>query len=131
MPTVDVRYAGVVLARGAELSDANREGAFLLSPEPMPVGTSLEVVIDGAAVPAKVARVVEGGERPGMELQFRTVAVTAAAGLPAVAQPEPAAPAAEASATGSDAVPTATEPAPSGGNESGGGKGRRGRRRRS
>lgn len=73
MPTVEIRYAGVVVGRGELKQEAEASTAFVASSEPLPVGTTVQVVPEGNAGgrrSARVVRSVEGGEGGGMGLRW-------------------------------------------------------------
>lgn len=60
-PLVDVRYRGLLLATGVPLRDVRRASAFVAVDEPMPVGTPVDVAIDGGVT--CTARVVHVREK--------------------------------------------------------------------
>jgi pyruvate dehydrogenase E2 component (dihydrolipoamide acetyltransferase) len=86
--SVEVRYAGVVVGRGAVLRDLDAEGTFVCIAEPMPVGTLVTLKIGDSVREARVDEVVESAEPStvGMRVRFDGVARTAAP----VTRPEPA-----------------------------------------
>ena len=68
---VDVTYRGLEVGRRLRIRDFTADGAYVEVPTPMPVGSSIEIAIEGGVVvKATVARVHEqtgGTDRaPGM-----------------------------------------------------------------
>ena len=65
---VDVTYRGLEVGRRLRIRDFTADGAYVEVPTPMPVGSSIELAIEGGVVvKATVARVHEqtgGNERP-------------------------------------------------------------------
>ncbi len=66
----DIKYAGVVVAQAAQISEHAGAGWFLSVKDPLPVGTTIEIVQDGGAVLARVEGVVEATEGSGMRVQL-------------------------------------------------------------
>jgi hypothetical protein len=153
-PTIEVRYAGTVVAKSALARDQDTNGFFLSVGEPMPVGTVLQLTVDQVTKYGRVEQVVESTEsmQAGMRIRFvaapaarpapvaaapAPVAVAAAPVAPAAAAPEPAAAAPVMPASIADSAATTTTGAgddDAGGNGTdpnpGPGGGRRRRRRR-
>jgi hypothetical protein len=100
--SVEVRYAGVVVGRGALVKELGAEAIFVGIPEPLPVGTIVSLKIGDAVREARVDDVVESAEpsAAGMRVSWGG-AVTAGRSSP----PKAAAPVAAA-------APRAAEPAP-------------------
>jgi hypothetical protein len=112
----EVRYAGVTVGRAAHLRDREDRGAFLVFSEPLPVGTSIVLKLEGGEQAARVTKVVESADPnvAGMRLAFLTGAEAQAA-KPAVAPAPSAAPAPApeaAPAPAAPATPTVTVEAP-------------------
>jgi hypothetical protein len=142
--TIEVRYAGAVVARSAAVSDASSDGFFLGVSDPLPVGTVVSLTIDGAAKMGRVEKVFESPETTlaGMRIQYvdgaparRAAAVPAPVPTPAPASaPAPAAPVALSDDEGTADVSGPTDAGGGDGNQGmgsgGGGSGRRRRRRR-
>jgi hypothetical protein len=65
---VDVTYRGLEVGRRLRIREFSADGAYVEAPAPMPVGTSIEITIEGGiVVKATVARVHEqvgGSDRP-------------------------------------------------------------------
>ena len=65
---VDVTYRGLEVGRRLRIRDFTADGAYVEAPMPMPVGSSIEIAIEGGAtIKAIVARVHEqvgGSDRP-------------------------------------------------------------------
>jgi hypothetical protein len=99
-PTIEVRYAGTVVAKSAPARDQDANGFFLSVGEPMPVGTVLQLTVDQVTRYGRVEQVVESTESMQAGMRIRFVAA------PAV-RPAPVAAAAPAAV----AVPAAPEPA--------------------
>lgn len=72
---VQIRYAGVVIAKAVEQKGPDGGTAFLALDAPLPVGTPLEVEVGGSLRPARVARVVETPDlgAVGMEVKYLDV----------------------------------------------------------
>jgi len=106
--SVEVRYAGVVVGRGAVVKDLGPEAAFVGIPEPLPVGTLVTLKIGDVIRQARVDEVVESAEpaTAGMRVGWGGAAV---APRPTAATP----PAAERAPVGPPAVEAAAPgPAP-------------------
>jgi hypothetical protein len=111
----EVRYVGVVVGRGATVrSEAG--GAFVVFPEPLPVGTSVVLRGEDGDRPALVTEVIESADpnSAGMRIRYGAVGAKPAApqaAPPPAAEPAPAPPvvqpAAEAT-TPEAAAPVAT-----------------------
>ena len=106
----EVRYAGVVLGRAAELRDLTASGVFVSLPEPLPVGTSLLVKIDDKERAARVVEVVESADPAvaGMRVQFVSEAGSAREPSRPAPAATPPAPAPAAAAPPPPAEPAAT-----------------------
>jgi len=139
--SIELGYAGVVIGRVTVSGEIDENGLFLPLPDPLPVGTRLNLKIDGRAADARVIAVSESAE-PGKAGMKVRIGPAGAAAVPAAAVSAPVAdsraPSAEAPAEPSDAhagdgggdgIPTADETAGNSGAVGGGG-GRRRRRRR-
>jgi 2-oxoglutarate dehydrogenase E2 component (dihydrolipoamide succinyltransferase) len=136
--SVEVRYAGVVVGRGALVKELGPDAIFVGIQEPLPVGTLVTLKIGDAVREARVDDVVESVEpsAAGMRVRWGGAALAtrpapakaaapapsakAAAPAPAVAPPaaaraEPAAPAAapQAAAPVADSAPVAADSGPS------------------
>jgi hypothetical protein len=106
--SVEVRYAGVVVGRGALVKELGGDAIFVGIPEPLPVGTLVTLKIGDAAREARVEEVVESAEpsSAGMRVRWgsgaaagRTAPATPpreSAPAPTPRAPEPAAPQAAA-----------------------------------
>ena len=142
--SIELGYAGVVIGRVTVSGEIDENGLFLPLPDPLPVGTRLNLKIDGRAADARVIAVSESAEpgKAGMKVRIGPAGAAGAAAVPATAVSAPVgdsrAPSAEAPAEPSDAhagdgggdgIPTADETAGNSGAVGGGG-GRRRRRRR-
>ena len=70
--TVEVRYAGALVARSGAVSDQSASGFFLGVTEPLPVGTIVTLSIGGAAKTGRVEAVVESPEvtLAGMRIRY-------------------------------------------------------------
>jgi 2-oxoglutarate dehydrogenase E2 component (dihydrolipoamide succinyltransferase) len=102
--SVEVRYAGVVVGRGALLKELGPDAIFVGMPEPLPVGTLISLKIGDATREARVEDVVESAEPTAVGMRVRWGAAAPAARPAPAAAPEPAKAAAPA--------PTAAAPAP-------------------
>jgi len=74
----DIKYAGVVVSRAEQISEHAGTGWFLSVKDPLPVGTTIEIVQDGGAVLARVEGVVEATEGSGMRVRLLGDAKSAA-----------------------------------------------------
>jgi hypothetical protein len=81
---IEIRYAGVVVGRASALRELDAEGLFVVSPEPLPVGTPIILGIEDRAVAAQVQTVLESPDpaRSGMRVRFLEPGVAAGLGLP-------------------------------------------------
>jgi hypothetical protein len=131
----EVRYAGVVLGRATELRDASVSGAFVVLPEPLPVGTPIVLKTEEGERSARVIEVIESADPAvaGMRVRFmeggeaRAAAIVTKDPAPAVSPPSaPSAPPDPPSAP--PEAPSAGSPSPQG--DPSDGAGRRRRRRR-
>jgi hypothetical protein len=115
--SVEVRYAGVVVGRGALVKELGGDAIFVGIPEPLPVGTLVTLKIGDAVREARVDEVVESAEpsAAGMRVRFGGGAAAArpapaktlpqeSAPAPAPRAPEPAAPQAAAPSVESGVV---------------------------
>jgi hypothetical protein len=105
----EVRYVGVVVGRGATVrSEAG--GAFVVFPEPLPVGTAVVLRGEEGDRPARVAEVIESADPnvAGMRVRFGDAAVSAKPvtlkSVPASPAPAPSAPAPVAAAPAPEAA---------------------------
>jgi hypothetical protein len=110
--SVEVRYAGVVVGRGALVKELGADAIFVGIPDPLPVGTLVTLKIGDAVREARVDEVVESAEASAAGMRVRwggaPAARPASAQEPAqkaVAAPEPAAP--QAAAPSNDSGPAA------------------------
>jgi hypothetical protein len=92
---IEVRYAGVIVGRGALARDLGEDGAFVGIAEPLPVGTSVTLKIGDAVREGRVDEVVESADPAvvGMRVSW---------GGSARATPAPSAPPAAAVETSSE-----------------------------
>ena len=132
--SIELGYAGVVIGRVTVSGNIDESGLFVPVPDPLPVGTRLNVKIDGRAAEARVISVLESAEPGKAGMRVR---IGAAGGESAAAGGESAAAGAESPAPSGDAVPEAADAQAdeTAGNSGavgggGGGGGRRRRRRR-
>jgi hypothetical protein len=91
--SVEVRYAGVIVGRGALMRrDLGAEGAFVGIAEPMPVGTAVTLTIGETIRPAIVDAVVESADASavGMRVRWGGAAAPAPRSEPAKPAPAPA-----------------------------------------
>jgi hypothetical protein len=142
--SIELGYAGVVIGRVTVSGDIDDGGLFLPVPDPLPVGTRLNLKINGRAAEARVISVLESADPGKAGMKVRIGAATANSLAPSA----PSAPSAAAAADnpgpsaeavpeaadaqadgGGDGVPSADETGGNSGAVSGGG-GRRRRRRR-
>lgn len=88
----EVRYAGVVVGRGAPLRDRDDAGVFVVFAEPLPVGTPVWLKIEDAERTARVIGVVESADAnlAGMRLRFVAESEVARSAPKPVAAPAPA-----------------------------------------
>jgi hypothetical protein len=88
--SVEVRYAGVVVGRGAVVKELGPEAAFVSVPEPMPVGTLLTLKIGDSVRQARVEEVVEAAEPTvvGMRVSWGGAETRAAAAAVTSAPPD-------------------------------------------
>src|SRR5687768_3235361 len=84
---VEIRYAGVVVAKASEARATEDGGLFLMLPEPMPVGTLVGVGPDAAA--ARVERVVESSEPSTAGMLVRATGGASIASVATSAEPLP------------------------------------------
>ncbi len=65
---VDVTYRGLEVGRRLRIRDFTADGAYVEAPMPMPVGSSIEIAIEGGvtikAIVARVHEQVGGSDRP-------------------------------------------------------------------
>ena len=113
--SIEVRYAGVVVGRGALVRDLGEEGAFVGIAEPMPVGTAVTLKIGDAVREGRVDEVVESSDPAtvGMRVRWGGVARSAPAptAVPVVAAAvvtTPEAPSASAAAVTTPEAPSAS-----------------------
>lgn len=143
----EIRYAGVVVGRATELRDRREGGAFIVVPDPLPVGTRMRLTGDGTDEPVEVIAVVESADvaQSGMQVRFTSKRAAlpeqadgsgsvvlepparnlpAASPAPSARPPEPtqptlfSVPVVAAPASEPEAIPTAVAPAGSAGNGS-------------
>jgi hypothetical protein len=136
--SIELGYAGVVIGRVTVSGDIDDGGLFLPVPDPLPVGTRLNLKINGRAAEARVISVLESADpgKAGMKVRIGAATSAPSADSRAAAADSPA-PSAEAvpeaadaqADGGGDGVPSADETGGNSGAVSGGG-GRRRRRRR-
>ena len=88
---VEVRYAGVVVGRGALVRELGPDAAFVGISEPLPVGTLVTLKIGDVVREAWVDEVVESSEPSAVGMRVRWGA-SAPAARPAPAQAENAKP---------------------------------------
>jgi hypothetical protein len=69
--SVEIRYAGVVVGRGALVKDLGPEAAFVCIPEPLPVGTLVTLKIGDVTREARVDDVVESSEPTAVGMRVR------------------------------------------------------------
>lgn len=116
--SVEVRYAGVVVGRGALVKELGADAIFVGLPDPLPVGTLVTLKIGDAVRDARVDEVVESADvsTAGMRVRWGAAAAAArpapakepaqpAAAAPAPRAPEPAAP--QTAAASNDSGPAA------------------------
>jgi len=70
MEGVSISYLGVSICGDAEILESDAARLRVTTREPMPVGTELEVTIEGTARRARVTAVAEVREAAGMTLAF-------------------------------------------------------------
>jgi hypothetical protein len=104
--SVEVRYAGVIVGRGALVKELGPEAAFVNVPEPMPVGTLLTLKLGDSVRQARVEEVVEAPDPTmvGMRVRWGGAEARAAAAPAVSAAPE---------APSADSGPAATASPPS------------------
>jgi hypothetical protein len=85
----EVRYAGVVLGRAAEVREAHASGVFVALAEPLPVGTPVVLKGEGGERAARVIEVIESADpaAAGMRVHFTGAAEPVAAPKPQAAPP--------------------------------------------
>jgi hypothetical protein len=107
--SVEVRYAGVVVGRGALVKDLGPDAAFVGIPEPLPVGTLVTLKIGDAVREARVDDVVESADATavGMRVRWGGAAETSRS-APAM---QPAAPVATVEQAAPAAAPAERAPA--------------------
>jgi hypothetical protein len=106
--TAEVRYAGVVVGRGALKELPDGAGAFVSIPEPLPVGTAVSLKVGDAVREARVDDVVEAADpgATGMRVLWGAVRPASVTVVAAPAPVEAAAPVATTD-SGSAEVPMA------------------------
>jgi hypothetical protein len=104
--SVEVRYAGVVVGRGAIVKDLDVGSAFVGVSEPLPVGTLVTLKIGDAVHEARVDDVVESSEPTAVGMRVSW------GGAPRASAPAPRAPAPRASAPTPRVEPPAVASAP-------------------
>jgi hypothetical protein len=87
--SVEVRYAGVIVGRGAVVRDLAGQGVFVGIPEPMPVGTAVTLTIGDTVRAAIVDEVVESAEPSAVGMRVRWGGAAAPALRPEAARPAP------------------------------------------
>jgi hypothetical protein len=115
--SVEVRYAGVVVGRGALLKELGADAIFVGIPEPLPVGTVVTLKIGDAVREARVDDVVESAEpsAAGMRVRWGAAAVAPRPTPPTVTPPQAAAPSEaspQAAAPSVDSGPAAADSGP-------------------
>ncbi len=74
MHTVDVFYCGLPIGTQLEVNHVGPTSVFLELPEPMPVGTVVNICVDGRTeLPVRVMRIHEqpnGNAKPGMHVRL-------------------------------------------------------------
>ena len=110
---IEVRYAGVVVGRGAVARDLGDDGTFVGIAEPMPVGTTVTLKIGDVVREGHVDEVVESADpnAVGMRVRWGGVARTAASSRPAPEKTEAAPPVSAAPVPAAPAVSAAPPPA--------------------
>ena len=117
--SVEVRYAGVVVGRGALVKELGADAIFVGLPDPLPVGTLVTLKIGDAVRDARVDEVVESAEVSTAGMRVRWGGAPAARPAPAKEQahvaapapaPEPAAP--QMAASSNDSAPAAADSGP-------------------
>ena len=88
---VEVRYAGVVVGRGALITELGPDAAFVGISEPLPVGTLVTLKIGDVVREAWVDEVVESSEPSAVGMRVRWGASAPAARPPSPKAEEPAA----------------------------------------
>jgi hypothetical protein len=70
---VEIRYAGVTVAKATAIRELDTRGVFLGLTEPLPTGTDVVLRVGGEDVPGRVATVVESADvaKAGMKVAFR------------------------------------------------------------
>jgi hypothetical protein len=111
--SVEVRYAGVVVGRGALVKDLGPEAAFVGIPEPLPVGTLVTLKIGDAVREARVDDVVESSDATavGMRVRWGAAAETSRS-APALQPPAAVATVEQAAPAAAPAQPPAAATAP-------------------
>jgi hypothetical protein len=66
-----IRYAGVVVHKDITVRDADDAGVFVVAPEPLPVGTHVELVGKDSTLPALVEGVVESATAGASGMRLR------------------------------------------------------------
>ena len=104
MSGVSITYVGVPVCADAQVAESDAGGARIATREPMPVGSEVEVTIDGAARRARVTSVsevrdagmrlafVDAGPAPVEQRETVGPAIEARADAPAVVPAEPVEP---------------------------------------
>ena len=109
----EVRYAGVTVGRAAHLRDRDGAGAFLVFPEPLPVGTPIVLKLEDGEQAARVTEVIESADPNVAGMRLRFVSTAEALAAPLVAAPRaPAEPAGAEPPSPSTLSAPAAEPEP-------------------
>jgi len=84
---VEIRYAGVTVAKATAIRELDTRGVFLGLTEPLPTGTDVVLRVGGEDVPGRVATVVESADvaKAGMKVAFRVAGKANLFGEPAQA----------------------------------------------
>jgi hypothetical protein len=92
---VEIRYAGVTVARSSAVRELDTKGLFLGLTEPLPSGTDVSLKVGDEEIPCRVTTVVESADisKAGMRVAFRVPGKASVFGAAAdVGEPEPLAP---------------------------------------
>jgi len=92
---VEIRYAGVTVARSSAVRELDTKGLFLGLTEPLPSGTDVALKVGDEEIPCRVTTVVESADisKAGMRVAFRVPGKAALFGSAEdVGEPEPLAP---------------------------------------
>jgi hypothetical protein len=79
---VEIRYAGVLVGRAQTIrrADDGSGRIFLATPDPLPVGTVIELVSEDSTIPGRVVKVTESADAAASGMDVRLIGAEALSG---------------------------------------------------